>query len=154
MDAIPPSLPDLHSHCEEKLWSNEDGRCSRHQWGQHQRNSSTSNGMWRFSRHTVINFSSATAFEAGEGGRPAGLQLKASNNKPGLSETKGRRGKGTWNEKQQKSFVYYRWAKSSKQSHCGVAVDEKICWREVTNISPAMEKIIAQQQLWTLYALK
>ncbi|KAM7414626.1 hypothetical protein PAMA_019443 [Pampus argenteus] len=45
MDAVPPSLPDLHSHCEEKRWSNEDGRRSRHQWGQHQRNSSTSNGM-------------------------------------------------------------------------------------------------------------
>lgn len=43
------------------------------------------------------------------GGRPAGLQTKASNNKPGLPETKGRRGRGTPNQKQQKSFVYNRW---------------------------------------------
>lgn len=50
------------------------------------------------------------------GGRPARLQLKASNNNPGLSETKGRRGKGTWNEKQQKSFVYNIWTKSCEQS--------------------------------------
>lgn len=60
------------------------------------------------------------------GGRPARLQLKASNNKPGLSETKGRRGKGTRNEKQQKSFVYIRWTKSCKQSQCLAAVAEKI----------------------------
>ncbi|KAE8296270.1 hypothetical protein D5F01_LYC05024 [Larimichthys crocea] len=46
MDNVPPFLPDLHSHCEEKRWSNEGGRHGRHQWGQHQRNSSTSNGMW------------------------------------------------------------------------------------------------------------
>ena len=58
-----------------------------------------------FSRHTVINFSSASSFEAGEGGRPAGLQMNASNNNPGLSQTKGRRGKGTWNEKQQKKIL-------------------------------------------------
>lgn len=46
----------------------------------------------RFARRTVINFSSASGFDAGVGGRPARLQMKASNNKP---ETKGRRGKGT-----------------------------------------------------------
>lgn len=77
-----------------------------------------------FSRHTVINFSSASGFEAGCGGeggagwwgdRPAGLQLKASNNNRGLSQTKGTDGRGVegrrrapTNEKQQqkKSFVY------------------------------------------------
>lgn len=61
------------------------------------------------------------------GGRPAGLQLKASNNNPGLSQTKGRRGKGTWNEKQQKSFVYNIWTKSCEQSQCLVVGAEKIC---------------------------
>ena len=68
------------------------------------------------------------------GRRGGRLQLKASNNKPGLSETKGRWGKGTWNEKQQKSFVYNRWTKRCKQSQCLAAKASR-----VTNITPAIK---------------
>lgn len=84
MDAIPPSLRGLNPHCAEKLWSNGGGRHSRYQWGQHQRKSSTSNGMWGVFKAYSHKFFICIRLWGRRGGRPAGLQLKASNNNPGL----------------------------------------------------------------------
>lgn len=84
MDAIPPSLRGLNPHCAEKRWLNGGGRHSRYQWGQHQRKSSTSNGMWGVFKAYSHKFFICIRLWGRRGGRPAGLQLKASNNNPGL----------------------------------------------------------------------
>lgn len=107
MDANPPSLRGLNPHCAEKRWSNGGGRHSRYQWGQHQRRSSTSNGMWGVFKAYSHKFFICIRLWGRRGGRPAGLQLKASNNNPGLfADKRWMGGEGTCNEKQQKSFVY------------------------------------------------
>lgn len=78
----------------KKRWSNGGGRHSRYQWGQHQWSSSTSNGMWGFSRHTVINFSSASGFEAGEGAGQPGCDWRLLTTTQGFQRQKVEGGEG------------------------------------------------------------
>lgn len=145
MDTVPASLPDLHSHWEWGGRSNENCRCSHHQWGQHQKNSSSTSNEIGIA---VINFSSTTSFEAGEGAGLAGSNSRLLTTNQGFQKQKVAGGRALeMRNNNNPLFTTDEQRAVNNKSQCLAAITEKICQASVAEITTAIKQMKAELHL-------